>query len=183
MQYCSLQPWTLLSPPDTSTTGRCFHFGSASSFLLELFLHYSPVAYWIPNHLGFPGYITGKEPTRQCRRHEVGLIHGSGKSPAAGNGNPLQYSCMKSPMDRGACWATVHRAAKSLTGLKRLACIELPGGFIFLYHIFLPLHNVHGVLKARMLKWFVIPFSSGPNFIRSLHHDPSILGVPTWHGS
>ena len=44
-QY-SLQHQTLLSPPVTSTTGCCFHFGSISSFFLELFLHCSPVAYY-----------------------------------------------------------------------------------------------------------------------------------------
>ena len=38
--------------------------------------------------------------------------------------------------------------------------------------------QVHGVLKARRLKWFAIPFSSGPLFVRTLHHDPSILGGP-----
>ena len=43
-------------------------------------------------------------------------------------------------------------------------------------------HTVHGVLKARILKWFAIPFSSGPHFARPLHHDPSILGGPTQHG-
>ena len=52
VQYCSLQHRTLLSPPDTSTTGRCFCFGSASSFLLELFFCSSPVAYWAPADLG-----------------------------------------------------------------------------------------------------------------------------------
>ena len=52
MQYCSLQLQTWLSPPDTSTTGHCVHFDSASSFLLELFLHSSPVAYWAPTSLG-----------------------------------------------------------------------------------------------------------------------------------
>ena len=51
-QHCSLQNQTLLSPPDTSTTGRCFHFGSASSFLLELFFCSSPVAYWTSTNLG-----------------------------------------------------------------------------------------------------------------------------------
>ena len=40
--------------------------------------------------------------------------------------------------------------------------------------IFLPFHTVLGVLKARILKWFAIPFSSGPYFVRTLHHDPSI---------
>ena len=35
-------------------------------------------------------------------------IPGSGRSPGEGNGNPLQYSCLRNPMDRGAWWATVH---------------------------------------------------------------------------
>ena len=52
MQYCSLQHWILLSSPVTSTTGCCFCFGSVSSFFLELFLHWSPVAYWAPTDLG-----------------------------------------------------------------------------------------------------------------------------------
>ena len=46
---------------------------------------------------------------------DVGLIFGSGRSPGGGNGNPLQYSCLENPMDRGAWWATVHRVAKSGT--------------------------------------------------------------------
>ena len=44
-----------------------------------------------------------------------------------------------------------------------------PGEFIFQCPIFLPFHTVHGVLKARILKWFAIPFSSGPCFVRTLH--------------
>ena len=39
---------------------------------------------------------------------DMGLIPGSGRSPGEGNGNPLQYSWPKNPMDRGAWWATVH---------------------------------------------------------------------------
>ena len=58
-----------------------------------------------------------------------------------------------------------------------------PGEFLFQYPVILPFHTVHGVLKARILKWFAIPFSSGPHFGRTLHHDLSILGGPTWHGS
>ena len=57
-----------------------------------------------------------------------------------------------------------------------------PGEFIFQCPIFLPFHTVHGVLKARILKWFAIPFSSGPHSVRPLHHDPSVLGGPTRHG-
>ena len=39
---------------------------------------------------------------------DAGLIPGSGRSPGGGHGNPLQYSCLENPMDRGAWWATVH---------------------------------------------------------------------------
>ena len=52
MHYCSLQHWTLLPSVVTSTTGCCFCFGSVSSFFLELFLHWSPIAYWAPTKLG-----------------------------------------------------------------------------------------------------------------------------------
>ena len=48
MQYCSLQHQTLLQSPVSSTTGCWFCFGSVSSFFLELFLHSSPIAYWVP---------------------------------------------------------------------------------------------------------------------------------------
>ena len=41
-------------------------------------------------------------------------------------------------------------------------------------------HTVHGVLKARILKWFAIPFSSEPHSVRPLHHDLAVLGGPTW---
>ena len=52
MHYCSLQHWTLLPSPVTSTIGCCFLFGSISSFFLVLFIHPSPVAYWAPTDLG-----------------------------------------------------------------------------------------------------------------------------------
>ena len=51
-------------------------------------------------------------------RRGVGLIPGSGRSPGGGHGNPLQYSCLENPMDRGTWQATVHRVAKSRTQLK-----------------------------------------------------------------
>ena len=51
-----------------------------------------------------------------------------------------------------------------------------PVAFIFQCPIFLPFHSVHGVLKARILKWLAIPFSSGPHSVRPLHHDPPVLG-------
>ena len=45
----------------------------------------------------------------------VGSISGSGRSLERGHGNPLQYSCLEKPMDRGAWWAMVHSVAKSQT--------------------------------------------------------------------
>ena len=49
---------------------------------------------------------------------DAGSISGSGKSPGGGHGNPLQYSCLENPMDRGAWQATVHRVTKNWTLLK-----------------------------------------------------------------
>jgi len=48
---------------------------------------------------------------------DTGSIPGLGRSPGEGNGNPLQYSCLGSPMDKGAWWTTVRGVAKSRTGL------------------------------------------------------------------
>ena len=45
---------------------------------------------------------------------DLGLIPGLGRSPGGGNSNPLQYSCLENPMDRGACWARVHGVTKEL---------------------------------------------------------------------
>ena len=47
-----------------------------------------------------------------------------GEVPGEGKGNPLQYSCLENPMDRGAWQATVHQAAKSQTGLKQMSTVR-----------------------------------------------------------
>ena len=65
--------------------------------------------------MGLPRWLSSKESA--CTAGDVGLIPGSGRSPGEGNGNPLQYSCLENPMDRGAWWATVHGVAKSRTRL------------------------------------------------------------------
>ena len=71
--------------------------------------------------LGFPGGTGGKKPPCQCRRHKrCGFDPCPGRSPGGGHGNPLQYSSLENPMDRGAWQATVHRAAESQTQLKWL---------------------------------------------------------------
>ena len=55
----------------------------------------------------------GKEST--CNVGDLGLIPGLGRSPGEGNGNPLQYSCLENPMNRGAWWSTVHDAELDTT--------------------------------------------------------------------
>ena len=69
--------------------------GSHLNFLVILF-----VALVVKNQPVSPGDI-----------RDVGLIPGLGRSPGGGHGNPLQYSCLESPMDRGAWWAVVHGVA------------------------------------------------------------------------
>ena len=66
-----------------------------------------------PVFLGFPGGSDGKESA--CNVGDPGSIPGWARSPGEGNGNPLQYSCLENPMDRGAWRATVHRVAESDT--------------------------------------------------------------------
>ena len=63
--------------------------------------------------MGFPGGLDGREYAYNAG--DLGLIPGWGRSPGEGNGNPLQYSFLENPMDRGAWWATVHGVAKSQT--------------------------------------------------------------------
>ena len=61
---------------------------------------------------GLPWWLRGKES--DCNAGDTGLIPGLGRSSRGGNGSPLQYSCLKSPRDRGAWSATVHRDHKEL---------------------------------------------------------------------
>ena len=63
--------------------------------------------------MGFPGGSEVKASA--CNVGDLGSIPGLGRSPGEGNGNPLQYSCLENPMDRGAWWATVHGVAESDT--------------------------------------------------------------------
>ena len=51
---------------------------------------------------------------------DVGLIPGPGRSPGEGNGNPLQYSCLGNPMDRGYWWAIAYGVTKELDTTERL---------------------------------------------------------------
>ena len=102
---------------------------------------------------------------------------------------PMQYCCLQhrtlllSPVTSttGYCFCfgsipSFFLISSSILGTYR------PGEFLFWYPVILPFHTVHGVLKARILKWLTIPFSSGPHSVRPIHHDLPILGGPTRHG-
>ena len=62
---------------------------------------------------GFSGGSVVKNPPPHAG--DSGLIPGLGRSPGEGNGNPLQYSCLENPMDRGVWQATVHGVTQSRT--------------------------------------------------------------------
>ena len=99
---------------------------ACGSFLSqEDWTHVSCICRWIlypwatreaPNRiLELLRWLSGEESA--CQAGEMGSIPGSGSSPGKGNGNPLQYSCLGNPKDRGAWRATVHGITKSQTQL------------------------------------------------------------------
>ena len=67
---------------------------------------------------GFPGSSAGKEST--CNAGDLGSIPGLGRSSGGGHGNPLQYSYLENPMDRGAWQATAHGLTNELNTIQRL---------------------------------------------------------------
>ena len=69
---------------------------------------------------GFPGGSAVKKLPASAGDRDTSSIPGLGRSPGGGPGNPLQYSCLKIPMDREAWKAIVHRVAQSRTQLKQL---------------------------------------------------------------
>ena len=92
---------------------------------------------------------------------DVGSISGSGRSPGGRNGNPLQYSCLGNPMDRGSWRATVHGVAKSQTQLKQLsthACTHLVtwGQYLCLTYLLIPTawYSTHSQYSKCFLKCF-----------------------------
>ena len=72
-------------------------------FFLHVVLH---VYLWLTWDL-IPCLLVNGNDVLLLLTGDMGSIPGSGRSPGEGNGNPLQYSCLKNPMDRGAWWATV----------------------------------------------------------------------------
>ena len=75
-----------------------------------------PTKWWV--FVGWGGFPGGSDDKASaCNAGDLGSIPGLGRSPGEENGNPLQYSCLENPMDRGAWWATAHGVAKSWTRL------------------------------------------------------------------
>ena len=71
---------------------------------------------------GLPWWLSGKESSWNAGASgDVGLNPGSGRSPGGGHGNPLEYSCLENPLDRGVWQAIVYSVTKSWTRLKRLS--------------------------------------------------------------
>ena len=72
------------------------------------------IMFYLPQYINnwLPWQLSGKESA--CNSGDTGSIPGSGRSPGEGNGNPLQYSCLEKPTDRGAWQATVHGVTEEL---------------------------------------------------------------------
>ena len=101
---CSQEPQpstpTLIAISPRALSEQCLLLRSCSALLRTL---YTESAQYI--HTGLPWWLPSKESV--CSAWDSGSIPGLGGSAGEGKGNPLQYSCLGNPMDRGAWWATV----------------------------------------------------------------------------
>ena len=73
------------------------------------------------------GAVVKNPPANAGDARDMGLIPGSGRSPGGRNGNPVQYTCLENPMDRGGWWGAVHGVAKSQTRLSMITLILTHG--------------------------------------------------------
>ena len=84
-----------------------------------IYIHLHTCIFYIHIYFFFfffsPRWLSGNKSA--CQAGDVSSIPGLGRSPGEVNANPLQYSCLRNPMDRGAWWATVQGVTKSLTQL------------------------------------------------------------------
>ena len=123
--------------------------------------------------IGLPHWLSGRESICSAGdRGDAGLIPGSGRSPGEGIGNPLQYSCLENPMDRGA-WSSpvVHRVSKSQK-LLNLPYLSLSGNAKILWLLMNSLPPGGFSLVSTGPSSLVIPNSSGPPCVFSFIHLP-----------
>ena len=114
-------------------------------------------------------------PANAGHTQDAASTPGSGRFPGGGRGNPLQYSFLEKPLDRGACVAIVHRVSKSRTRLKRLS---MPTGC--------PQKDPQGPLgegNGNPLQYSAwrIPWTEGPGGLRSLGSQRVVTSEATEH--
>ena len=101
--------WNTRKTQTHTKNQRIFHYFTIKSFILQWF--------YLNTHsmrVKKIWWLSGKESACNAgATGDVRLIPGLGRSPGGGHGNPLQYSCLENPKDRGARQATVHRVAES----------------------------------------------------------------------
>ena len=85
--------------------------GLEQNLIIKFIIYYTDVTY-LPSQVAL---VVKNLSANTGDLRDTGSIPGLGRSPGEGNGNPLQYSCLENPMDRGAWWATVHGVTKSWT--------------------------------------------------------------------
>ena len=127
----TLFPWimseTSFFPLSHCNVSLPFFCSAENRALSCLFFFFLVVGAWVgrrsaARHSAFQVALLVKNPACHCRSvSDAGSIPGSRRSLGEEHGNPLQYSCLENPMDRGAWCPTVHRVAKSRTWLKLLS--------------------------------------------------------------
>ena len=115
--------------------------------------------------------VVKNPPANSGDIRDEGSIPGSGISPGGGHGNPVWYSCLENPMDRGALQATLQRVTQSRTRLSdfhfqifRTCCAKLLQSSLALGNPMAhspPGSPVHVILQARILEWGAISYSRG----------------------
>ena len=91
----------------------------SNTLLMSFLLYYLEMKLWVILSYGLAYFKVLTHTLRYVLKwNYLGSFPGQGRSTEGGHGSPLQYSYLENHMDRGACWATVHRVAKSWTQLK-----------------------------------------------------------------
>ena len=168
--FRKLRTLTLLRPPESLRRGSLMLWLSETAS--EQGPRLAPKGQWagVPtaqcgllHPLVLPWWLRQERICLQCRRP------GLGRSLGGGHGNPLQYSCLENPRDRGAWWATVHGVAKKSDTTERLSTAAAAAAAKSLQSCLTlcdpidsspPGSSVPGILQARTLEWVAISFSN-----------------------